>query len=48
MKSDSLAGQAPGGRLDEITATEARVTELRRTDELVDALTRTDAARGRG
>ena len=36
-----LAGQAPAGRL-EITATEARVTELRWTDELVDALARTD------
>ena len=35
-----LAGQAPAGRLE--TATEARLTELRRTDELVDALTRTD------
>ncbi len=36
-----MAGQEPAGRL-EITVTEARIAELRRTDELVDALARND------
>ncbi|MYH29215.1 MAG: M4 family metallopeptidase [Acidobacteria bacterium] len=36
-----MAGQEPAGRRD-LAATEAQVSELRRIDELVDSLTRTD------